>query len=83
MPTAGTPQCLVGGGGHHIRIRDGGRMLSCGNKACNMRHIHKEIRADFFSQCGNPLEINHPRISRSPATIIFGLHSIAVASILS
>ena len=38
----GTPQCLVGGGGHHIGVGDGGGMNTGGHQTRNVGHVHHQ-----------------------------------------
>ncbi len=42
---SGAPQCLVGGGGHHIGVGDGGGMDAGGHQTRNVGHVHHQIGA--------------------------------------
>ena len=55
-------QCLVGGGSHHICIRNGTGVFARCHQAGDMGHINHEISANFVSDFTKPLEINCPGI---------------------
>ncbi len=61
---AGSPQGLVRGGRHHVRVRNGAWVQPCRHKSGNMRHIHHQNRADLISHLAELLKINRARISR-------------------
>ena len=55
---------LVSGTRDHVGVRQGRRMLACGNKACDMRHIHHKIRSHGVRDLCHFLKINNSRIRR-------------------
>jgi len=62
---SGSAQCLVGGGGHYIRIGNGTGMKACCHKACDMCHIYHQYRTDFIRYFTELFEINGTCICRS------------------
>ena len=53
---------LVGGGGNDVRVGNRAGMHACGDQPRDVRHVHKENRADRFRGFGDALEIDDARV---------------------
>ena len=63
---ARTAQGLVRGRRHDIGVRDRARMLPCGNKSCDVRHIHQKDCTDRLCDCSDAFKVNRTCIRGSP-----------------
>ena len=64
--TAARPaQGLVRGGGHNIRVGDGGGMLTCSDQACDVRHVYDQICAHFVCDAAEGGEVDDARVGGS------------------
>ncbi len=57
-------QGLVGGGGHHIGIGNGGRMLTGSDKTGDVRHVHHQVCADRVGNVSHARKVNHAGVGR-------------------
>ncbi len=69
----GAAQGLMGGGSHHIGIRNGAHVQSRCHQSGNMRHIHQQFGAHGVCNLAETGEIHLARISRSPHQDELGL----------
>ncbi|MPM56895.1 hypothetical protein SDC9_103712 [bioreactor metagenome] len=85
----GTPQSLVGGGGHNVGIGNGRGMDACGHKARDVRHVHHQIRAHRICNLPELLEVDGPgvgggaRDDQFGLALLRGLHQLVIINLLS
>ena len=77
------PQGFVGGGRHHMTMRNRIAQQACGDETRWMGNISQQERSDFIGYFTEFCEINVTRIGRSPAIIICGCTSLAIVRMLS
>ena len=80
---ARTAQGLVGGGGHHISVRNRARMTSRRHQAGDVRHIHHEdMRRPHRQSRANLLKIDDARISAGTRhdQLRFALHGASLST---
>ena len=68
-----SPQGLVGGGGHHMRIRHRRGVQPCGHQAGNVSHIHPQISSYLIGNGTEPGKINGSGIGRGASHNHLGL----------
>ena len=63
---SGAPQGLVGGGGHHVGVGDGGRMDAGGHQAGDMGHVHHQPGAHRVGDLPEFCEVDGAGIGTGP-----------------
>ena len=69
----GTPEGLVGGGGDHVGVGDGGGVEPGGHQAGDVGHVHKEVSPHLVGDVGKGLEVDDPGIGGGAGDDHFGL----------
>ena len=63
---AAAPQGLVGGGGHHVAVLEGGRHHAGRHQPADMCHVSHEVRPVVVSDLAQPSVVQVPGVAASP-----------------